>query len=162
LQGYGTEEINDEQIPHAITIQSTRGEKMEHNYRVKTLNENKMKAVAKKCRNLRPGNLSDYAAYEVIAPKKKDDNDAMVGTIMLWKNEDNSYSIGFFFSYYLGYSFYERVTTIPNEDDITITDVMKKLYDKYCTEENIKSVISTKEAKDEEETDSKEVSIDVL
>ena len=113
----------------------------EYNYKIKKWADDDAEKFAKKHEKLKPGKENNFVSKEVIYPTHRDADEAYSGTLMMWQNENKSYTIGFFFGYYCGDVFFERTTDVKEGDIDRLTLLINKMHQIYCNEKMIDEVI---------------------
>lgn len=119
-----------------------------YNYRIKKWADDSAEKFAKKHKNLIPGKEDDFVSREVIYPFRRNEDEAYYGSIMMWQNKNKSYTIGFFFSYYCGDTFFERVTDVKECDVEMLPVLIENMHKTYCNEKMIDEIIADEKAKE--------------
>lgn len=118
-----------------------------YNYKFSPWTEEKEISLTNRAEKLKPGKFSSFVFEDVICPRDKDADEGYYASIIMWQNEDMSYSIGFFFGYYLDDAFFEKVIEVPYEKKTIIKDVISQIYKDYCNTDTVDKIIDEWKAK---------------
>ena len=114
----------------------------QYNYKIKKWNDNDANKFATKTSKLKPGKENSFVSKEVIYPKHRNENDAYSGTLMMWQNDNNSYTLGFFFGYYRGDVFFNRTLDVKERDIEKLPMLIENMHKAYCDEKMIDEIIN--------------------